>query len=122
VDVRGRRSASGGCGNRIADLACGCVSRPGKRAQLPGPLAPEREGPPCADGCQREAFASNSGNTRSAQSAAQNEHSPHKAPPRGSQPHGTCRPHLADPPPCGSRSETIGLGMDAVTVVAVARG
>lgn len=29
----------------FADLACGCVSRPGKRAQLPCPLAPEREGP-----------------------------------------------------------------------------
>jgi hypothetical protein len=49
MDVRGRRSVgrgvSGGCGNRIADLACGCVSRPGKKAQLPCPLAPKREGP-----------------------------------------------------------------------------
>jgi hypothetical protein len=48
VDVRGRRcvgrSTSGSCGNRIADLACGCVRRPGKGAQLPCPLAPAREG------------------------------------------------------------------------------
>jgi hypothetical protein len=48
VDVRGRRcvgrSTSGSRGNRIADLACGCVRRPGKGAQLPCPLAPAREG------------------------------------------------------------------------------
>jgi hypothetical protein len=53
VDVRGRRcvgrGASGSCGNRVADPACGCVSRPGKRAQLPCPLAPEREGPGALD-------------------------------------------------------------------------
>jgi hypothetical protein len=79
VDVRGRRcvgrGASGSCGNRVADPACGCVSRPGKRAQLPCPLAPEREGPGALDRFARAGVRGSLGleqrQHRSAQSAAQ---------------------------------------------------
>jgi hypothetical protein len=69
------RDTSGGCGNRMADLACGCVSRPGKRAKLPCPPAPIAKGrvPSIAlrGRVSEGALASNSGSTRSAQSAAQ---------------------------------------------------
>ncbi len=50
---RGRRcvgrGASGGCGNRITDIACGSVSRPGKRPEVGCSFAIERERPSALD-------------------------------------------------------------------------
>ncbi len=81
MDVRGcrclARSASGGSGSRIINVARGGVSRPGQGTQLPCPLPPAREGPDALDCLAKTvsqgALASNSGSTREAQSAA---HSP----------------------------------------------
>lgn len=79
VHVRGRRcvgrSASGSCGNRIADLACGCVRAQARErscvVRLP-PSATARTPSIAIRGRASEgACASNSGNTRSAQLAAQ---------------------------------------------------
>ena len=47
------RGASGGRGDRIADLACGCVSRPGKGAEERRPLPPVHEHPDALDGFAR---------------------------------------------------------------------
>lgn len=59
MGVRGCRGASGGCGSRIANFVCGCVSRPGQGSAVALSASPRARRPGCPrlpreDGCQRE--------------------------------------------------------------------